>query len=471
MNSYKDETRAITRGPKYHWFGYYDKLQFDPTGRYVLGMEVDFQHRSPRPEDLIKVGMVDLAEDDQWIELGETRAWCWQQGCMLQWRPGSDSEVLWNDREDDRFVCRIFDIFTRETRTVPHAVYSVSPDGRYAIAPDFRRINNTRPGYGYAGPEDPFRDESVPDKSGIHKVDLDTGEISFLFSIQDAVSIPGSTAPLPDERNYFNHLLFHPDGSRFVFLHRRTSPDPKSGFGTRAITAASDGSDFHVVNDSGLWSHFIWRDKSHLLAWSRNASHGDAMYIHEDRTGHVKLLGGGEITSDSHVSYLPGNKWIVGDAYPTADRKQPLFLYGTETGETKNIDSYYLPDEYAGEWRCDLHPRFSRDGTHLSIDSAHDASGRQMYLIEIAAEGEEPDGALMSPGQQANNPLHGVTLEQVVTRLVGCYGWNKLGARIKLKCFTHEPSVKSSLKFLRKNAWARAKVESLYIDAWRNGKI
>ncbi|MHC4507035.1 MAG: hypothetical protein ACYTFI_27425, partial [Planctomycetota bacterium] len=79
--------RAITRGPKFHWFGYYDKLEFDPTGRYVVGMEVGFEHRSPRPDDVIKVGMVDLADDDRWIELGESRAWGWQQGCMLQWVP------------------------------------------------------------------------------------------------------------------------------------------------------------------------------------------------------------------------------------------------------------------------------------------------------------------------------------------------------------------------------------------------
>ena len=82
--------RRITRGPRHHWFGYYDKLQFDPTGRYVLGMEVDFEHRSPTADDVIKIGMVDLEDGDRWIELGESRAWCWQQGCMLQWRPGSN---------------------------------------------------------------------------------------------------------------------------------------------------------------------------------------------------------------------------------------------------------------------------------------------------------------------------------------------------------------------------------------------
>ncbi|MBM3796688.1 MAG: hypothetical protein FJW31_22135 [Acidobacteria bacterium] len=55
--------RQITRGPKFHWFGYYDKLQFDPSNRYVLGMEVDFEHRSPTPGDTIRIGMVDLKDN------------------------------------------------------------------------------------------------------------------------------------------------------------------------------------------------------------------------------------------------------------------------------------------------------------------------------------------------------------------------------------------------------------------------
>src|SRR6476646_10194060 len=57
--------RPITRGPKFHWFGYYDKLQFDPTGRYVLGMEAAFENRTPLPNDVITVGMIDLADHDR----------------------------------------------------------------------------------------------------------------------------------------------------------------------------------------------------------------------------------------------------------------------------------------------------------------------------------------------------------------------------------------------------------------------
>jgi len=65
--------------------------------------------------------------------------------------------------------------------------------------------------------------------------------------------------------------------------------------------------------------------------------------------------------------------------------------------------------------------------------------------------------------QQPNNPLHGITLEQIVNTLVEHYGWSELGKRINIRCFKYDPSVKSSLKFLRKTPWARTKVEDLYI--------
>lgn len=64
---------------------------------------------------------------------------------------------------------------------------------------------------------------------------------------------------------------------------------------------------------------------------------------------------------------------------------------------------------------------------------------------------------------QSNNPLHGVTLEMMLARLVERYGWEQLGQTINIKCFNHEPSIKSSLKFLRRTPWARDKVEALYL--------
>ena len=66
---------------------------------------------------------------------------------------------------------------------------------------------------------------------------------------------------------------------------------------------------------------------------------------------------------------------------------------------------------------------------------------------------------------QPNNPLHGVTLEAILHHLVDHYGWKEMGRRIKIRCFTDNPSIQSSLKFLRKTSWARKKVENLYLES------
>lgn len=386
--------RPLTRGPKYHWFGYYDKLQIDPSGRYVLGMEVTFEDRSPAPDDVIKVGMIDLRDNDRWIELGETRAWNWQQGCMLQWRPGSTHEVLWNDREGDRFVCRILDITTMKSRTIPYPIYTVSPDGRTAMSTDFRRINDTRPGYGYAGIPDPNKDILAPDTTGIYRIDLDSGETRLVISIKDVLAIPYPKGDISDKKHWFNHLLFSPDGSRFIFLNRwrisefRAS-NPDNPFDTRMLTAAPDGSDIRVVDDSGYTSHFIWRDPAHILAWTKLPSHGDRFYLFtDDGSLKAQAVGPDVMTRNGHCTYLPlpENEWILNDTYPDKDRLQHVYLYHVPTGLTMPLANVYMHQKYRFdiEYRVDTHPRFSPDGMSVIIDSPHDGSGRQMYLLDIS---------------------------------------------------------------------------------------
>ncbi|MES2517850.1 MAG: VF530 family protein [Bacteroidota bacterium] len=70
--------------------------------------------------------------------------------------------------------------------------------------------------------------------------------------------------------------------------------------------------------------------------------------------------------------------------------------------------------------------------------------------------------------KQKNNPLHGVTLEAILNHLVAYYGWEDLGSRIEIKCFNIDPSIKSSLTFLRKTPWARERVEGLYLKSLRD---
>lgn len=388
--------RALTQGPKFHWFAYYDKLQFDPTDRYILSNEVDFEGRTPGPDDVLRVGVIDTAEGDKWTELGTSTAWGWQQGCMLQWLPGSQSKIIWNDRDkaNQRYVSHILDVKTGEKRTLPLPVYTISPDGKWAVTPDFARIDYCRSGYGYSGIPDPFSNEKAPAKSGIWRMNLETGEHQLIFSIADAVAVPHPELDLTQLWNWFNHLLISPDGKRLIFLHRwRERVDiPREqkagGFKTRMFTVNLDGTEPYVLEPSGVVSHFIWRDPEHLVAWAKPSAEPEArVIVYKDKTREYTKLGADKITVDGHMTYLPhrNNEWLLCDTYPDPVRRlQTPFLYHIPTDRRIPLGHFFEPREYKGEFRCDTHPRSSNDGKKVVIDSVHAGNGRQMYLIDVS---------------------------------------------------------------------------------------
>lgn len=384
------KARAITSGPRFHWFGYYDKLQFDPSGRYVLGQSVDFEHRSPAPSDEIRLGFVDLKDGNKWTEIGTTRAWNWQQGCMLQYLPGSKTDVIWNDRDDreKRFFATILNIRTGKKRTLPHPVYALSPDAKWAIFPDFGRLNDTRPGYGYAGLPDPNAQVAAPDNAGLWRMNLETGRAELLLTFAQVAAIANPHEDMSGAKHWFNHLLYNTNGTRFTFLHRWRGQKHGTSWSTRMLTATHDGKDVHIIDPYGKTSHFVWRDPSHILAWTWHPSHGEKFYVLEDKTNKAEVVGKDVMTRNGHCTYVPergkpGTKWILNDAYPDKQRMQPLYLYEVATERVVDLGKYLSPPEYKGEWRCDLHPRSSVDGRKVVIDSTHEGKGRQMYLVEI----------------------------------------------------------------------------------------
>lgn len=362
--------RAITSGPKYHWFSYYDIAQFHPSGRYVLGMEVEFENRSPRADDVVVVGMIDLLASDAWIPLGTTTAWCWQQGCRLQWRPGSDSEVLWNDRSSDgtHYITRVKNVWTGAERTLDWPIDHVSPDGKTALAADFRRIGWARAGYGYNGIADPNRNIKAPDDFGVYSLDLDTGEFKMLFSMADIAAIPYS-GQSDSDMHYINHIQWSPDGSRFLFLDR--------GWGAgRMLTAKADGTDIRFICYNP--SHYHWRDPAHILVWTSSYR-----LFADDNSGAYEVLWN---APNGHQTYFRDGEWIVTDTYPQGSgRIQHVYLFHVPTRRMLPLGHFPSPAGYDGEWRCDTHPRISPDGTKVVFDSPHGGTGRQMYLIDIAA--------------------------------------------------------------------------------------
>lgn len=372
--------RAITQGPKYHWFSYYDVNQFDPTGRYALGMQVDFEQRHPDPDDVIRLGIIDLENDDTWTEIGTTTAWCWQQGCRLQWRPGSESEVMWNALapEGDHYITVIKDVWTGKTRTLPRPIYHVHPNGKEALGLDFRRLRWGDTGYGYHCIPDPDREVNAPENSGIYRINLETGESGMLFSLYDVAQ-----SQSPDKPHYLNAISWNTDGSRFSVIDRGWGPG-------RMISANPDGTDIrHVCNNP---SHYAWLDPMHILIYTPSVQTGGAYEMFkDDGSGNSEVIWE---YPNGHQTYFRNNEWILTDTYALDSDFKPfnvngglqyLFLIHVPTNHVFPLGHFAISSEYSEVpgTSCDLHPRISPDGTKVIFDSPHGGNGRQMYLIDI----------------------------------------------------------------------------------------
>ena len=372
--------RAVTGGPKHHFFGYYDKCPWDQTGRYLLAMENGFCDRQPKADEALTVGMVDLKDNDRYLPFDTTLAWCWQQGTMLQWVGSApDREVVYNSVRDKEYVATIRDVQANKTRTLPRPVYALSPDGKQAVSLPFDRLHRLRPGYGYAPLPEKYPDDPAPEKDGIWHMDTATGKNALV------VPIARLAANKPDGRfagshHWVNHAQFNPSGTRFLFLHRwRVFDKP---WMTRLYTCKPDGTDLRLTWDTGMVSHFDWRDDDTILAWMKTKDQGNKFCLIDVGDKPPQVLGGDVLTQDGHCSYSPDRKWILNDTYPDKGRLQWLMLFNPKTGRRYDLNQFHLPPKLTGPVRCDLHPRWRRDGTQVCIDSAHQET-RQVYVVDV----------------------------------------------------------------------------------------
>lgn len=372
--------RAVTKGPKHHWFGYYDKCPWDKTGRYLLAMESEFCDRQPTAKDAITVGMVDLKDNDKFIPLDTTRAWSWQQGTMLQWLGSApDREVIYNSIVDGKPAAIVRDVHSGKTRTLARPIYAVSNDGRQAVTLDFARLHRLRPGYGYASYDERFADDPAPESLGIWHLDLATGADRQILNLKQLAAFQPD-ARFTGAHHWVNHLQFNPGGTRFVFLHRwRVDLKPWS---TRIFTAKPDGTDLRLHLDTGMVSHFDWRDDATILAWVKTPKDGNKFALIDVATNGLTLVGDGVLTQDGHCSYSPDRKWILNDTYPDKNRLQWLMLYHPEKNRRHDLNQFPSPKQFTGPFRCDMHPRWNRDGTQVCFDGCHDPE-RQVYVVDV----------------------------------------------------------------------------------------
>ena len=374
----------VTNGPKHHFFGYFDKFPWNFSGRYLLANQSDFMGRQPEAGEKLTLGMIDLEDNNRFIPFATTSAWCWQQGCMLQYLADDDNCVIYNDIENGKFVSRIQNVFTGEKRTLHRPIYTLSPDGRYALSLNFSRLDKERPGYGYPGAFDPFEFDKIPAADGLWLVDLKNDTSKLIVSVSEITKM-FYRSDMEDTPGWFNHLLFSPDSKRIAFFHRWRVWDKQGNpdMYTHMFTANIDGTDIYPLNLEEFSSHYTWVNDRQIINFSSRYLNGKQYYLYTDGSRKTEIIGKDEYPTDGHCSYSSDKKWMLTDTFPLEDRCHRLYLRHLESGKIYEIGSFHCDPTYPGPTRCDLHPNWSRDDRFVCIDAAFEGT-RQMYIIDVS---------------------------------------------------------------------------------------
>lgn len=361
-------------------FGYYDKCPWSDDGKYLLALRVKKAYSeadSTKPADIVRI---DLGTKEV-EKLATTHSWNVQQGCMAQWM--SDDEILYNDFRDGRYCAVILNLRTENERIIEMPVYAMSPDRKTALSLDFSRLHRLRPGYGYANLPETTKNEACPDTTCIWKIDIASGKVEPLLKYTDFASFePKET--MTGAEHKVNHLMISPNGKRFMVLHRWFQKGVKY---TRLVTCDMDGTNMYNLSDDDFVSHCCWKNDGEILSYLNKKDGGKGYYLMKDRTQEYERCYK-QLVMDGHPTYSYDGRYVVTDTYP--DRRRIQSLYVMNGKRVVRIARVFSPFKYGGDTRCDLHPRWSRDGKQICFDASFGGKRSVCVVSTEKAIGQKP---------------------------------------------------------------------------------
>ncbi len=366
--------------PHEYFFGYYDKSPEDITGRYILCLKAENTWSETAPAEPAEILLIDTEKEETDPErvktIAVTHTWNVQQGCMVQWLgPEYDRKIIYNDCRNGRFCSVILDVFNGEERELCMPVYSVSQDGTFALTLDFARLHRLRPGYGYSNLEETTKEEKLPDTTAIWKLDLIRNTAEPVLKYTDFYAFETREEMIGAEHKV-NHIMISPDGKRFMVLHRWFVSQRKY---TRLVTVNIDGMEMYNLSDDDMVSHCWWKDDQTIIAFENKKGTGAGYYEMTDQTQVYRRLWP-HISSDGHPSVSPDGRLVVTDTYPNRNRMAILKVLNDDFNVV--IARVFAPFKYDNDTRCDLHPRWSRDGKKIYFDSVFEGH-RGLYAVPV----------------------------------------------------------------------------------------
>ena len=368
------------------FFGYYDLNPFSWDESSLLAVSTGAGLESPQPMDSMTIGYFRLNDQSRQFDvLGETNLWCWQQGCRLRWHPADANRLItYNRLVDGTYGTVIQDIETKEiVREYSFSLYDIDSLGKNGVTLNFSRLQRLRPGYGYGVLPDETREQNCPADDGVWLADLELGSKELLFSCSQIAAIEPSPS-MVDAEHYINHLSISPKGTSCLFFHLWLHKETKKRY-SRLFTFDFDTLDLRLLLSDGPVSHYTWVSDDILSVTMTVSERRDVRYVlcHK-RTGFIGVSGVNQLREDGHQTFLSGTDLMITDTYPNSYRDQRLLLYRIGDDRLKTIDRFRIPPDFAGEVRCDLHPRVSPSQRMVCIDMVRNGH-RAMAVLDISA--------------------------------------------------------------------------------------
>lgn len=359
--------------------GYYEIQPISADGQAVLAHASPVARRALDGSESVAVGWFDIASGE-WHPVANTQLWCWQMGARLRWWDSAGPRTLaFNAMIDGAPAHCLADKDGGMRRHCDVPLFDVREDAGIGLSLNFARLARCRPGYGYPLLEDPFARQNLPDGDGVTLVDLATGKGELAYAMpRFAELVPDADA---GQYHYLNAALLSPAGTRFSVLYKRLpDPDDVHSWTVDAVVGNCDGSGLMRVPLNGRASHYWWLDEDRI-AYTDNTGIFSEYVVFDCRDGSLSPLSSTMPKVDGHPSqHDESGQWVT-DTYPDLYGDQTLFVLDRDGSNRRELGRLPADRRYQDEWRCDLHPRWSRNGKLVVVDSTHEGY-RALYLVD-----------------------------------------------------------------------------------------
>lgn len=357
------------------FFGYFDASPWSPEERFYAVHHV--RDRACTDADIV---VYDFERKERRI-IGRTIAWTWQQGAMPRWLTQDNSSYLaFNTLEDGVLGTRISLPDGTQHRFLELPLQAVNPAFREIYSINYLRLRRNGTEYGYSINASNLSADQPDNEDGVWSVDYVAGTIRLIVSLERLRQLTYQTSC-----NWINHEINHisvaPDGRHFVFIHRFRD---SRGQHSHLILASRTGEELRILLKE-MVSHYTWLSSTLLLAWARTPRSGERYYV-IDIEHEIQVFPSQSANrwGDGHPTFHSSHGWIATDSYPDRKRQQHLMLLRyDENVSPLDLGSFFLPLQFNGSKRIDLHPRWAPSGRWLSIDSGCFGK-RRNYLIDVS---------------------------------------------------------------------------------------